>query len=108
MAREATAGCSVIIAVFSGNSMLSWESGILKCAKFVPFLLLVVLAGCGGGGKSSSTTTQTSKIKTRVLVSNSFVSGTTGGLQIVDYNKNQQTAFQMGCCSTWTRMLLSS
>jgi hypothetical protein len=89
--------------------MLSWESGILKCAKFVPLLLLVVLAGCGGGSSSSSSnTTQTSKIKTRVLVSNSFVSGSTGGLQIVDYEKNQQTAFQMGCCSTWTRMLLSS
>src|SRR5689334_8557160 len=99
--------CSDIIAIFSGNSLFSWECGILKCAKSVPLLLLLALVACGGGGSSSRSNT-TSKIKTRALVSNSFSSTTTGGLQIIDYNKNQLTAFQMGCCSGWTRMQLSS
>lgn len=79
----------------------------MKCARFFPFFLIIaVLAGCGGSSSSSGNTV--SKVKTRALVSNSFVSGTTGGLQIVDYSKNQITSFQLGCCATWTRMLLSS
>jgi len=107
MTSQAARMCSDIIAVFSGNSLFSWECGILKCAKFVPLLLLLALVSCGGGG-SNSNTNQTSKIKTRVLVSNSFAGVTTGGLQIVDYSKDQLTPFQLGCCSGWTRMQLSS
>lgn len=67
-------------------------------------MLMLALVGCGGGS-SKSNTPQTSKVTTRALVSNSFVSASTGGLQIIDYSKNQETTFQMGCCATWTRML---
>jgi hypothetical protein len=93
------------MAFFKPNSTSSWECRKLKCAKFLSLMLMLALVACGGGGNKKSNTPQTSKITTRALVSNSFVSGSTGGLQIIDYSKNQQTAFQMGCCATWTRML---
>jgi hypothetical protein len=93
---------------FQREIKVSLECGILKCARLFPLLVLVTLVACGGSGNNSSSTPQTSGVKTRVLVSNSFISGSTGGLQIIDYSKNQGTAFQLGCCAAWTRMLLSS
>src|SRR5689334_9755466 len=106
MAREGGDRRSAIIPIFSGKSYVVLGCGILKCAKFIPLFLVVVLAGCGGGNNSNTVTA--TGLKTRALVSNSFISGVTGGLQIIDFEKNRETTTVMGCCATWTRMLLSS
>jgi hypothetical protein len=66
------------------------------------------MVACGGGGNSNTSKTATSRITTRALVSNSFAGISTGALQIVDYHRDTLSGFQMGCCASWTRMLLSN
>jgi PBP1b-binding outer membrane lipoprotein LpoB len=65
---------------------------------------IMVLASCGGGGSSSSNTNQGSKVKTRAFVSNSFA----GVLDIIDYSKDQQTAFTVSAGNSPQFMVVSN